>query len=227
MGLRRRNSSMEVATDIYTNSGRSIAVAGVCHVADGSFWQGLQRRIDGYENMGYSVQYERIRNDLKQDSSAAPGGTTKLYDLIADMTGLVAQNNGLAYKDHWRNTDLTLSQMMEYSHAVSLFDLIAQAKESLERLVELGGTERLGRDIRTGLRWMPILQHVVPKNHERNAIVIDLRNALAADAMLNAEGNVVAIWGAGHLKGIGELLREEGFKLESRVWTPAVSKLAA
>ena len=218
---------MEVATDIYTKGRRSIAVAGVCHIADEAFWQGLQRRIDGYENMGYSVQYERIRNDLKQDTGVAPGSTTKLYDMLADMTGLVAQNNGLEYREHWRNTDLTLSQMMEFSHAASLFDLIAQAKDSLEKLVALGGTERLGRDIRTGLRWMPILQHVVPKNHERNAIIIDLRNALAADAMLNVEGNVVAIWGAGHLKGIGELLCEEGFKRESRLWTPAVSKLVA
>lgn len=218
---------MEVATDIHTNGKRAIAVVGVCHIADESFWNGLKKRLDGYENMGYSVQYERVRNDLKDDGTDKPRGTGNLYDMLADMTGLVAQSRALEYKDHWRNTDLTLSQMMEYSYMEKLTDMIEKATDSLEKLVSVRKKERLGREIRTGLRWMPVVQHLIPKNRERDAIVINLRNIIAADAMLNAEGNVVSIWGAGHLKGIGELLRDEGFVRESRLWTPAVSKTAA
>jgi hypothetical protein len=218
---------MEVATDIYTKGERAIAIIGVCHIAEESFWTGIKKRLDGYEAMGYSVQYERVRNDLKDDGTEKPRGTGKLYDMLADASGLVAQSHALEYKEHWRNTDLTLSQMMEYSYMASLTSMIEQATDTLEKLVSLGGKERLGRDIRIGLRWMPVARHFIPKNRDRDAIVINLRNIIAADAMLNAEGNVVSIWGAGHLKGIGELLREEGFVRESRLWTPVISKVAA
>lgn len=214
---------MEVATDIYTNGKRHVALVGVCHVAESSFWESLSRRIAGYESMGYSVQCEKIVNDLKTDKEKSQG-TSDLYRRVAELTRLRSQTDALEYRDHWRNTDLTLSQLLEYGpSARSLIGMVSEASGVLEKLVSLGGSERVGRDIRFGLRWMPVVRHFVPQNREWQGIVIDLRNVFAADAILNAEGNVVSIWGAGHLKGIGGLLKDEGFRRESRVWSTAVA----
>lgn len=228
MALRTRDGAMDVATDIYTNGDRVIAVAGVCHIADASFWDGLNRRISGYENMGYSVQFERIRNDLtpEQLKKIKGGeGTGALYEKLADISGLLAQSKALHYKDHWENADIAMSQWLALGKpAYTLIAMIAEAAASLDKVIEIGGKERVGRDLRLGLRWMPVFQHVLPKNKERDDILIHLRNKVAAEAMLKADGNVVSIWGAGHLPGIGKILRKDGFRRESRVWSTAVHK---
>lgn len=226
MGMRMRDGSMEVATDIYTKGSKVIAVVGVCHVAEPSYWEVLTRRISGYESMGYSVQYEKVRNDLP-DGAESPLATVKLYEKLAEISSLKAQSEGLEYKSHWRNTDITMSQFMEFADiSSSLTKMVSEAGDTLDKMAEKTDKERLERDIRSFLCMIPVIHRFVPKNKKRDAIIIDLRNTVAADAMLNAEGNVVSIWGAGHLKGIGELLEDEGFSRESRVWSAAVNKSA-
>lgn len=231
MALRTREGVMDVATDIYTNGNKVIAIAGVCHIADASFWENLNRRISGYENMGYSVQYERISDDLSADEKKkvkGGEGTGVLYAKLAEIAGLHAQSNAITYKDHWKNTDITMSEWLKLGKSAhSLMAMISEASAGLDKIIELGGQDRVGRDLRFGLRWMPVVQVIIPKDKARDAILIDLRNEIAADAMLKAEGNVVSIWGAGHLNGIGKILRKAGFKRESRVWTTAVGRGAS
>lgn len=228
MGTRSRNGNMEVATDIYTNGNRVIAVVGVCHIAEESYWDNLNKRISGYESMGYSVQYEMVKNDLQdQPEKAKLLATGKLYQMIAELTGLESQGVGLKYKKHWTNTDITASEMLKYASMETLAELIKKATEGLEKVMESEHRETAGEKIRFCIRWMPLFQLLAPNQREHMKVLLDLRNDIAADAMLNAEGNVVSIWGAKHLKGIGELLRAKGFKRESRVWTPAVREAVA
>lgn len=228
MALRTRDGAMDVATDIYTKGNKVIAVAGVCHIADASFWDGLNRRIAGYENMGYSVQYERISNDLSaEEMKKIKGGegTGELYEKLAEIAGLHPQSKALTYKDHWTNTDITMSEWLKLGKpATSLMAMISEVAAGLDKIIEIGGKERVGSDLRFGLCWMPVFKHVIPKSKERDTIILDMRNEIAADAMLKAEGNVVSIWGAAHLNGIGKILRKAGFRRESRVWSTAVHK---
>ena len=228
MALRTRDGAMDVATDIYSNGERFVALAGVCHIADQSFWDNLNKRIAGYEDMGYSVQYERIRNDLtKEEVAKVKGGTgtSELYEKLAEIAHLQAQSNAITYLDHWENTDIAMSEWLKLGkQAREMMAILAEMSTALDTLVKLGGKERVGRDLRLGLRWMPVVQHLIPRNRELNSMVIELRNKIAAEALLKAEGNVVSIWGAGHLSGIGKILRSNGFHRESRVWSTAVSR---
>lgn len=228
MAIRTRDGALDVATDIYVKDDKAIAVMGVCHIADAAFWNGVNRRLSEYENMGYSVQYEMVRNDLTEEQKLkikGNEGTSKLYEKLAEVTGMVAQSKAISYKPHWKNTDITMSQWLKMEKSAhKVMAMISEAAAGFEKIVELGGQERVGRDLRTGLRWMPVVQRIVPRAKQMESALLDKRNEIAANAMLTAEGNVVSVWGAGHLEGIGKILRASGYQRESRVWTTAINR---
>lgn len=221
---RTRPVGLQTATDTYTNGPKTVVVIGVTHVATREYWDHLNRTLADLEADGYQVQYETVKCDIPNP----PPNPLPLREIatLLDLTYQAAAEGMTRPPDHWVNADMPLSQILADADPAQLQaaydDGGAKGADILKTLQETPLARRLFRWIL--VRALPVAERLVgatpygvPK-----ATIIDARDAIAATHALTHPGNVVTVWGAGHLKGIGKHLRAAGYKRTTRTWATSI-----
>jgi hypothetical protein len=218
----RYKRGLEVATDTYEKDGRTVTLIGVSHIADKDFWATTQALISDREAEGASVHYELIERDIE-------GPRQRTFDMktLAPVLGMQFQFDGLNYKDSWTRTDMTASEFL--AHATRRGPKAPTEEQLAEVLRVIGGSDKRRRVTRWFMMRLLLAVRYLPLPGPMGvplSIVLGVRNLIAAKAALEASGDVVAIWGAAHLPGIGKILRDHGFVRTAREWTTAISRSA-
>jgi hypothetical protein len=220
----RYHRGLQVAADVYQDdTGRTITLEGVSHVADADFWLALSSRLAFAEgNNGAEIHFEGVGKDVEN-----PPKLGLDYAAFAESLGLVAQKPGLTYRDTWKRTDIELSEILAHISPERLAKHEKTAAEAEHMLLHAAES----RAFRRGLHWgLIIILAIYSGSRLRTStfgvpasVILDRRNMLAACAAMNTDRDVVAVWGANHLPGIGKLLRRAGFRRVSRHWSTAIT----
>lgn len=217
----RYKSGLQAATDTYEKDGRTVTLVGVSHVADKSFWATVQQLISAKEADGAAIHYERVLNDVE-----GPHLPTLDMKTIAPAIGMQFQWSGINYKeDSWIRTDMTWSEAV--AHATRNEPTPPHPEQIKQVLNFIGGTPRRRRITRQIASLLITLLVKLPFSGPQGiprSIILDHRNEIAAKAALEATGDVVAVWGAAHLPGIGRILTGHGFTHTAREWHTAMKR---
>jgi hypothetical protein len=219
--IRYRHGRLFTARDTYVRDGRTVIVQGVCHVAGQDFWEQLNGYLVRAEKVGFDVHFEGVGNDM-----ADPPKIFVDLDGIASLLGLQGQKAGLDYRPHWTRTDISLSELVAGMAPEVLSKMVEATEKMNEFLSSMDGHDQR-RLIGSLIRRVMAFGLALPKAGPfalgiKDPIILDRRNEVAARTAIEAEGDVVAVWGAAHLSGIGELLSDAGFRRTNRQWTPVM-----
>jgi len=242
-GIRTVDGKLETPAIFYEHpvTKRRVVFVAVIHMAEQEYYRKLQQLIDSLP--GYTVLFERVEKlsaeeeaGLTKKERAVAGGCSLLFkylERVCDVMGLQHQKKGLSYDPAWINTDLRMSQLIK---AFAEHDLFLIKKEEQAALAAVD----LSRDksAQLFLRWIinklfsqlpafsvlfKALASFSKKKRLTEALILDVRNEVAVRGIKKhlANGHVVTIWGAAHLRGIEEELKVAGFQEVSRQWFTA------
>jgi len=193
-----------------------------------------------------AILYERVRKDKEalRDDDVSPSATLErafgslhsLYRYMAAATGRAMQMDVLCPQDTWTNTDMTGREVAKRSAETWVVQYLIMTGV-LERIVKTGGLKRgipqpppqpyflASYQAEVSMRAMHLtvplqaLLLLLPKQATPVHIILTERNEIAVEGILEAlayTNNVVSIWGAAHLPGIGKLLKRRGFALSRK-----------
>lgn len=236
LASRTRRGVLETAVNTYTgNSGQTITLVGMVHIAESEFYAECEQIVTRAEKAGAVVHYEAIcdrgepRSSIEADLvDRFKGGTA--YARIADLLGGLAlqHKTDLLIQPHWVNTDVS---------TVELIRLLPNAEEFVATLEKVEAsvddiTPEMLRLLDWALRHLSLLGPVItlhsllsPRRRTRSSerkVIIGHRNRIAAEAILTESRDVIALWGAGHLEGIGNILEQSGYRKTHTRWLPAI-----
>lgn len=223
--IRIRGGNLEIASHTYYNefTGRTMKIIGVCHVADDLFWDEVQESISLFEDAypGSQVHFEGVIDEKLAGAKPDRSGTNR----FCKKMGLIAQHNGLFYFDHWIRTDLKLSQIQaKMKDPDKLMPYVEQDKwlgEFADILEEKPHwVKRVHRIFRYLVAFMP------QRHTDTTAAVLDARNHHAVSTMMTTGTDIITIWGAQHLHGMGKILTSSGYQLIDTEWNICISRPA-
>ncbi|MFE9748266.1 hypothetical protein ACFYOT_25450 [Saccharothrix saharensis] len=211
----------------------TIVLVGVSHVGELSYFRTIAQVVASY--LEATVHYERtVREDPPPPTTdrewirleASRRSSRLVLRWAAEIADLGTQH-GLPV-DGWRNVDIAEVDLVRMCgrRGLAWFRI-----PGLHVQVDHGSllTERqrrvLGHVARLLLVHTATWGRWLMSPMARRAVV-HWRNAHAVSHALRAvhSGPVVLIWGAGHLAGMGQLLRHNDFRLESVRWLRAVGR---
>lgn len=219
MASRIRRGKLETATEVYVKDGRTAALLGVTHIASHEYWRRVQTRIDAAVATGAEIHYESVKDDRISREKIMPD-----MRKVADFLGLQYQMSAIHYSPEWKRTDLTFSEV--FSGASDAEKLHRQASEFEEFMVGARDGKHYDKYARVTcwlLRMAPLLSRVpLGFAGARYNTIMGRRNMCAVDAINAIDADVLAIWGAAHVRGIGKTLRGQGWSLKAREWDVAL-----
>lgn len=217
-------------------SGRTVTLIGMVHIADAEFYTVCEQIVADREGAGAVVHYEAV-TDRGEDRSKVE--TDLIYrlnsnDAIATVAtllgGLALQHRtNLPIQPHWVNPDISLLELLRLVPDAEEFVAVSErVGSSLEDM-----TPEMLRLLEWALRHLPALRGAIAahswisprRRRVRRAeqqVILAHRNNLAAKAILAESRDVVALWGAGHLDGIGTHLTQSGYCRTHTRWLPAI-----
>lgn len=228
---RRRNGKLEVATDTYVKDGRHVILFGVTHIASHSFWLRTNNFLAKLEGLGYHVHYERVISDMENPPKLIPD-----YKLMAECLDLQDQRSGMRIPEHWKNTDITMSRLISKAtpEQIARFTERAEKTEAeIKQVLTLRESNpeafRLfQKTLLVAMGTIPMASHLIFKlgfnllPGIENSDIVNRRNGIAFQEIVKSKDDIVTVWGANHLEGIGgALVGAAGFKLKYRQWHPA------
>ncbi len=238
-GIRNTNGNIETPVVFYEHpeTKRQIAIIATIHLAEPEYFVALQRLIESLS--GHKILFEGVGKLSPQEEQAltekecgVSGHFDYIFGLSRKIGGVMSlqhQKEGLAYDSSWVNTDMRLYDLIR-SFAQYNIRLLKKERE----FDDLFGDE----SAQLFTRWFvnKLFSQLVPlavivgtlvffSRNKRLAkkFILEARNEEAVrgiDIHL-AEGNVVTIWGAAHLRGIEKRLKRAGFREVRREWFTA------
>ncbi len=218
-------------------SPREVVVVSTIHVGLQSYFDELNDVLDAFQARGNgAVLYEGIGSLTEDEIDALTPDERRIYERIAPLhelyekfagpLGLVFQGTALHYdREHWINADVPLRQLL---------GLWANKKVPplpIDRLPEdLFKSESSKKIASMMLLQEPLIlstfnsvRHVLPGLRRINDVLIEERNraAIAAFDSVPADQDVLIIYGAGHVAGLMEALRERWYWRRSEEWHTA------
>lgn len=229
--LRVRRRILQTPVITWRKPGRpgTVTVVGVAHLGEPGYYAAVAAVIDEAERGGAAVHYELIDQPTPGELAAVTGEEIAAYealrrqldsgttDALAGYYGWVYQTDALAYPPRWRNTDMN---SLELVRALGPENIIAAGQPPP---TSVGQQHALAAGMSGVLfRLMTVLPvtALTGKADTDRPVILDQRNEIAL-AALPPSGDVVLIWGAEHLIGIGRALCRAGFRRISRAWLPA------
>lgn len=223
--IRMRQGSLEIATRTYYNefTGRTMKLVGVCHIADPGFWDVIQETIALFEDKypGAEVHLEGVDFDdpVVREANRDKSG---LYRFCRTV-GMEPQQSGLFREEHWHRTDLKLSQITaRMKHPERLKHHLQQNKAASEVADVLEQHPRYAKFIRSLYRYLLLVRP--PKNADLEHGVVEARNQHAISVMMTTGTDIITVWGAAHLHGMGKILTSSGYTLTDTEWNVCIAK---
>lgn len=237
LAIRTRRGCLEARTDTYVSpENHKATIVGMVHVADADFYREVDQVVTALHELGATVQYESLRLPRPEDRMTTRERgfvqrfqANKTRSTLAAMLGLDLQHTKiLRVQPWWVNADISLLELLR---------ALPNPEQFITRLESLGiepddPQEQLeSREIaRFLIRHLPLLTSILrpldwlrPGRRAERRVILDLRDRSAASAILAANRDVVAMWGASHLPGIGSILRNHGWTPSGTHWRVAVT----
>lgn len=237
--VRQRNRVLETPIVSYRHqtSGRHVIMIGTVHVGDAQYYRILQSVIDRLTN--FAILFEAVHPiteeeliALNEQERLAYQWAQEAFKFMRDAAELLSaqhQRTGLRYEPTWIQTDTTLREIVK---KLATIKFVARARTF--RSDDLFHNE----ETRPLVQWLlnfilgnlPALSALTSPHRllsrsrrEFHRIIVTERDLIAATSITQhvEQGDVVSIWGAGHLPGIGRHLRARGFVEIDRIWVPA------
>lgn len=237
---RRKGLQTAVVTYNHPDKYKRVVLVGAVHVSDRPYFEQLKELVDlEHEANDSVILYEGVRKSpppQDDDKSAtavmqrAFGNLGKLYTYISACTGKAFQPDVLTEEDHWINTDMTQREVAEKSAETWIISFLAKTR-LLHLATKLFGLMDIPEppDKPNFMMSMQVdngnrAQHLstlltkpfglLPKKATPAYVILHQRNELAVKMILRQTmeyDNIVSIWGAAHLPGMGRLLEKNGY----------------
>lgn len=216
-----------------SRSPRTVTIVSTIHIGLQSYFDELNQIIDNHDG---PVLYEGIGSLTEEELASLSESERRIYERIAPLheiyekfagpLGLVFQGNAIHYdKERWINADVPLRRLLNLWADQKLpplpFDKIPD---------EIFTTESSKRVATIMLLQEPLilstfntLRMFVPALRRFNDVLIEERNraAIAAFDAVPAGQNALIIYGAGHVSGLMDALRERWYWRKSETWHTA------
>jgi len=221
-----------VETWRHPESGRTVTLVGTIHVGKQRYYDRLGILVADLQAGGAQVHAEGIaappkHTPMTEEEAAAIAKMrlSPMYSWLAEELGLVVQR---IPGDHsrWVNTDMNA---LEFLRALPDRESFLRMFDQFDEMVaELNGEKMpavVGKIIRGAMRvmtsrpGMAIIRRRGRKNPNRD-VIDTARNTIALRAIDETTDDVVAIWGAAHLEGIGAGLASRGYRRIARTRVP-------
>lgn len=237
---RQRNGFLQLPVEYYRHpeSGRRVVLMGVIHMARPEYYQALQQLIDQMKD--YKVLYELVDKLTPEQNASLTQKERAVYltqfqggrkerQMLASVLMLQNQIDGLRYDESWVRTDMNLHDIIQMcaEEGLTLF-------KGGSVLVEDFKSPKMAEGVRwvfnLGLRnmlFLEVLRYVLSRfsysMRRHMYIILNMRNQIGFDGIQthSQSQDVVSIWGAAHLPGLGSMLRAEGYVREKRIWLSA------
>jgi hypothetical protein len=200
------------------NGQKNIVFFPMSHLGTTKFYEDVNGKIDSLKNKGYFFYYEKSTGNIKEDT---------ILRKIRKIRGVPFSKNG--------NLEILLDTLLSEKQKKKLKkQLITQPKyDSLglnvknSRNVDASMSEIIERyeinygtiileecDFNNTIYDKTNCNNSKPNKKQYDAIVIEFRNSIVVDEILNENDHnkIAVIYGKGHLEGIKASLIEEGFK---------------
>jgi hypothetical protein len=225
-----------VETWRHPEGGRTVTLVGTIHLGSQKYYDRIGILVADLQAGGAQVHAEGVASPPKhtpmteeEAAALAKMRLSPMYTWLAEELGLVVQRIP-GDRSRWVNTDMNA---LEFLRALPDRESFLKTFDQFDEMVaELNGEKMpplVGKIIRGAIRVMAsrpgtaIIRRRGRKN-PNGAVIDTARNAIALQAIYETTDDVVAIWGAAHLPGIGEGLANRGFRRIAR--TRVGSRLA-
>jgi hypothetical protein len=238
-GIRNTNGNIETPVVFYENpeTKRKVVFIATIHLAEAEYFAALQRLIESLA--GYEILFEGVGELSSQEEQALTEkehGVARQFDYIFGIMrkasaamSLQHQKEGLAYHSDWINTDMRMYDLIRL-FARQDIRLLKKEKdfddlfsdESVQLLTKWFVNKLFGRFVPVAV-IISVLFFFSRDMRLSKKFILEARNEEAVrgiNAHL-AEGDIVTIWGAAHLRGIEKRLKRAGFREIQREWFTA------
>lgn len=238
-GIRNTNGNIETPVVFYEHpeTKRRIVFIATIHLAEAEYFVALQRLIESLS--GYKILFEGVGKLSPQEEQALTEkerGVARHFDYIfgivrkiGEAMSLQYQKECLAYESSWVNTDMRMYNLIRLfaQHDVCLF----KKEKDFDELFGDESAQLFTRWFVNKLfsRFVPVaviigvLSFFSRDKRLAKKFILETRNeeAIRGINVHLAEGDVVTIWGAAHLRGIEKRLKQVGFREVRCEWFTA------
>lgn len=202
--------------------GRRVDLVGLCHIAHRDFFASVQSFADRRERDSAEIQYERTRQSYERDEDNRHLVFARGLDRGLGLRCQFYDEDSLVVRPSWVNADadaLDIYRLMTGDPTVTrqqMWDRHAEESAAIRQyrpaaLLRIYETDKLDFAVGQGLT----------KREHWHVVALTVRNLVAVRHIRAALGlgrDVVALWGAAHLRGLAGLLCNDGFHEQARVW---------
>jgi len=237
--VRRDWLQTPVVTYRHRSTGRLV---GMMHIGVPAYFEAVAATVADLERAGAVVQFEGVRpptaEELADATDAELAAVARFDEFVAFVTaisgtlGWVVQRaeEGLPYPDRWTNVDMDVLQLVRLVTPPVIERTLGKSAGTATLLGEHSvETSRALLSLALRLAMSPAPAAAMSLaggrdgRRDRRALqasVLDGRNevALAGVKAAGRTDDVVLIWGAAHLPGMGEVLRAWGYHQTSVKW---------
>lgn len=207
-----------------------IVLRGMSHIADTDFYIKVQDQIASFNG---EVHFEGIKSpnvnleDIDKVGYERMLALMFIYEYIAALFNVDTQTEHLdpdfiKSQPHYKNYDLTIDDVLP----IFTEGLI---KQVLDSFLKLDGVNMIGSASARLLARPQTLALMLIRGNKANpfdtTILLDKRNEHAINHALETRDNgqdVMLVWGAKHLEGMSELLKQNGYKHFHTEWDTVI-----
>lgn len=185
----------------FTRGALSITLIGVVHIGSQQYYDKIQEVLDGFVDS--NVYFERV-------SGGGNSKYSKLIRLMSSKLDTIHQNEGLVYKEKWINADINID-VFENLKGDSL-DNIMGVDDKIKLIT------RNSKLFITLFKFLITYPNIIRLFFRTDYVTIKFRNSIALNKIFNEihkKKNVCLLYGDGHIKHLGDILRGVGFKVDN------------
>jgi hypothetical protein len=152
--------------------------------------------------------------------------------MLGEIDGLVTQGKGITYRQEWKNHDSTLLETVVDMNRLTVDGLCMSVK--LAKLAHrMVGHEEMQKILLKELsdktsekpKAPGFIERITSIGHEKHIVLGRNVIALAAfdtELQTNPAQDLLLLWGAGHLKGMGKEVKNRGFEQTDERYLTAI-----
>lgn len=223
------------------HTGRSVTVVATSHTGSAGYYEQLRAVINKIESGGAVVCLEGVGSASEQELAAASdeeraalgryqasrAPASDLSLAACRYLGWVDQTAALGSSPTWRNADMTKLELVRRAGPRNLLSLHVPGDEftrmthDRQEALAAGGYAIVVRLAQYGWMFDPfrsLLVRLVGDAHRRlEHVEVEGRNGHVL-ASLPPESDAVLPWGAGHMRGLAQGLRQAGYRRRETTW---------
>lgn len=238
-GIRNTNGNIETPVVFYEHpeTKRKVVFIATVHLAEAEYFAALQRLIESLVN--HKILFEgvgKLSPKEKQALTKKERSVARHFDYIfrsvrkiGEIMSLQYQKEGLVYNSDWVNTDMRIYNLIRLfaQHDISfikkgkIFDGLS-GDESVQLFTRWFFNKLFSRFVPVAV-IIDVASFFSRDKRLANKLILEARNEEAVRGIITylAEGDVVTIWGAAHLRGIEKRLKQVGFCEIRQEWFTA------